>query len=344
MELLITGIVTIILIAMLMMYGIAKQLNAPSLFNKAMTSFLLITGIFTGMAILVLDIEPPEFLIFDVKEIVKETNKNDEEKQPRSKEEQNYFSKDFPFALIVNGAITDFYPSYKAAVDAAKQSDQRTFVTFRNINNIVWEKRSSIPEEVIQAPLILQMPELPRGCEVTSLAMMLNYAGFDTNKMELAEQIRKDETSYRIENGQIFFGNPYDGFVGDMYTFDNPGYGVYYRPVIELAEEYMPDKIVNMTGADFEDILYPLHQGRPVWVIIHTQFRKLPKSSFQRWQTPSGEVTITYHQHSVLITGYDEDTIFFNDPLSTEVNRRVPIKSFREAWIQMGRQAITYVK
>ena len=46
---------------------------------------------------------------------------------------------------------------------------------------------------LLDVPTILQKPELPRGCEVTSLAMMLNYAGIEVNKMELAEKINKEK-------------------------------------------------------------------------------------------------------------------------------------------------------
>src|SRR5690625_3112731 len=35
---------------------------------------------------------------------------------------------------------------------------------------------------------ILQYPELPNGCEVTALASVLNYHGYKTTKMELAEK------------------------------------------------------------------------------------------------------------------------------------------------------------
>src|SRR5690606_20217062 len=97
---------------------------------------------------------------------------------------------------------------------------------------------SSQSSVLIDAPHIKQMPELPRGCEVTSLAMLLAFAGIYVDKMTLAKEIKRDPTPYKKIGDQITFGNPYDGFVGDMYSFDNPGLGVYHGPITELANKY----------------------------------------------------------------------------------------------------------
>src|SRR5699024_10426129 len=40
----------------------------------------------------------------------------------------------------------------------------------------------------LEAPLIAQLPKLPRGCEVTSLAMLLEFHGVDTDIMVLADE------------------------------------------------------------------------------------------------------------------------------------------------------------
>lgn len=45
---------------------------------------------------------------------------------------------------------------------------------------------------LLNVPLIKQNPELRYGCEVTSLTMVLNYAGVKVNKMELYRNIQKD--------------------------------------------------------------------------------------------------------------------------------------------------------
>lgn len=249
---------------------------------------------------------------------------------------------DFPFNVYQDGEHLKGVTSYAEAVEFAKLHE-RSEVHYIQSGSVVWSHIRKMPVKILlDVPLISQLPELPRGCEVTSLAMLLEYAGVSVNKTKLADEIIKDPSPFVRKNGVIHFGNPYKGFVGDMYNINNPGYGVYHDPIKKLAEQYLPQQMIDMTGAEFTDILYPLLKGRPVWVITNTKYSKLPESSFETWQTPDGPVKITYHEHSVVITGYDKDYIYFNDPLEFKKNRTAPIKSFFEAWEQMGSQAITY--
>jgi uncharacterized protein YvpB len=194
----------------------------------------------------------------------------------------------------------------------------------------------------LDVPLLMQKPELDRGCEVTSLAMLLQHAGVDIDKMELAEKVKKVHTPYKNENGTYYYGNPNDGFVGDIYTFDNMGYGVYHGPVAELAEKYLPDRVNDMSGSAFEEVLKNVKLGKPVWIIINSDFSVLSESEFRTWNTPTGQVQITWKEHSVVITGYDKNYIYFNDPLYNKKNRKMPLSNFKAAWEQMGSQAITY--
>lgn len=194
----------------------------------------------------------------------------------------------------------------------------------------------------INAPLISQMPELPRGCEVTSLAMMLNYAGKKVSKMTLAYEVKEDPTPYRKVDGKVYFGNPNVGFVGNMYTYSKPGYGVYHKPVESLARQYLGERIVNLSGLSFTEVKKQLDKRKPVWVIANSWFTKLPESQFTYFYTPQGPIKVTYREHSVLVTGYSGGYIYFNDPLSNQKNRKLRLTDFVAAWEQMGKQAISY--
>lgn len=195
----------------------------------------------------------------------------------------------------------------------------------------------------LDAPVFAQLPELPRGCEVTSLAMLLNSAGVKVDKMELAEKVKRDQTPRAVINGTVHFGNPNDGFVGNMYNLSEPGYGVYHEPIAELAETYLPGRIKDLSSSNFDDLKIYLSDGKPIWVITNTLYQKLGDDQFTTWDTPTGQVNITFKEHAVLLTGYDQQNIYFNDPLTGEKNKKAPIADFKESWVQMGSQAITFL-
>jgi uncharacterized protein YvpB len=198
-----------------------------------------------------------------------------------------------------------------------------------------------VPSIVLDVPWIGQNPELPRGCEVTSLAMLARDAGLPVRKTGLASQIAK--VPY-LSDG--LHGNPNDGFVGDMYTLKKPGYGVYHAPVMSLARRHLGSRAIDLSGPNttLYTLLTHVARHRPVWVITNATFAPLPSSAFETWRTSSGNVRITWQEHSVVITGYDAGHIYINDPLDGQhgKNKRVDRTNFRLAWEQMGRQAITY--
>lgn len=199
--------------------------------------------------------------------------------------------------------------------------------------------KQPIPEKskILDVPLINQMapPQLYNGCEVTSLAMLLNYFGYKVTKNELALKIKT--VPFRYKDGKR--GNPNIGFVGDM--FDGPGLGVYNGPIYELAKRYAGDKVVNLTKSPFTDLLKKIDQGMPVWIITTSKFA--PVSVFQNWNTPEGKIQITFSEHSVIITGYDEHFIYINNPYGIK-NEKLNRETFQKAWEQMGSQAITINK
>jgi uncharacterized protein YvpB len=211
-----------------------------------------------------------------------------------------------------------------------------------SISKIVVASKKRPTKKILHAPIIKQMPQLPRGCEVTSLAMLLNYTGIKVNKLTLAKKVKKDKTSFRIKHGRKYFGNPNYGFVGSMYSFNKPGFGVFNQPIEKLANQYKPNRIKNLTGKPFSTILNYVGEGHPVWVINTSWFSYVPNRYWQTWYTPQGRIRVTMKEHSVLVTGYDKKYVYFNDPLDGRKNKKRPLKSFIEGWEQYGNQAISY--
>ncbi|WP_033657099.1 C39 family peptidase [Bacillus cereus] len=214
-------------------------------------------------------------------------------------------------------------------------------LTFFNIQGGKRTEFSNNDEKVIlsNVPLIQQLPELDRGCEVTSLAMMLQYAGVSVDKMELANEIKKVNF---MEGGVR--GNPNEGFVGNIYTFSESGYGVYHEPLFQLAKKYLPNKAVDLTGKSIEEMYKSVKAGQPVVMITNATYAPLDEDEFTTWETNSGDVSITYNEHCVVLIGYDKESVYIRDPLNDSLDVKVPRESFEQAWIQMGSQAVSYVK
>ena len=180
----------------------------------------------------------------------------------------------------------------------------------------------------------LDFPRYENGCEVTSLAMLLNYRGINVTKSELAAKIAK--VPYQYSNGQ--YGNPNVGFVGSIAGTDEPGFCVYHDPIYQLAKQYTK-RVYDLTGSNFSTIIETLEEGNPVWTVTTLTFT--PADDMRVWDTPQGKVNITYKDHSVVITGFDrqQKLIYVNDPMGYK-NRAVSWQIFVKTYNQMGKQAI----
>ncbi|WP_002204520.1 C39 family peptidase [Bacillus cereus] len=213
-------------------------------------------------------------------------------------------------------------------------------LTFFNIQSGKRTEFSNNDEKVIlsNVPLIQQLPELDRGCEVTSLAMMLQYAGVSVDKMKLANEIKKVNF---LDDGVR--GNPNEGFVGNIYTFSESGYGVYHGPLFQLAKKYLPNEAVDLTGKSIEEMYKSVKAGQPVVMITNATYAPLDEDEFTTWETNSGDVSITYNEHCVVLVGYDKESVYIRDPLDDSLDVKVPRGNFEQAWVQMGSQAISYI-
>lgn len=197
------------------------------------------------------------------------------------------------------------------------------------------EESISLMDEVKpkDVPLLNQMdnPRLYNGCEITSLAMLLQYHGFDVTKNELNDKVNKVPLTY--ENG--LKGDPNEGFAGDMEN--GPGLGVYHGPVAELARSYAGDRVKDLSGRDISELYKEMSNGNPVWVITTASFT--PVNDIEQWETPNGKVDVTFSVHSVVVTGYNDDSVFVNDPYGYK-NRKVDRDQFEKSMNQLGNQMI----
>lgn len=240
------------------------------------------------------------------------------------------------FVLVGIVLLGSCSPQFKTEVHTVEGNSPNRYIVTQQVNQ---EAVGNLPEKVLlsHVPFIKQLPELRRGCEVTSLAMVLQSANIQVDKMTLASKIQK--VPFRTGDKH---GNPHKGFVGNIYTYKEPGYGVYHEPIYTLAQQYLGEQAVDLTGKSIEELYTTLRSGAPVLVITNSTFKPLPESKFQVWQTEQGPIRITYHEHSVVMTGFEDDIVYIHNPLWNNPHTAVSKKEFEMAWEQMGKQAISY--
>lgn len=193
---------------------------------------------------------------------------------------------------------------------------------------------------LIDVPLIKQNPELKYGCEVTSLAMVLNYAGVNVNKMSLYKKVKKDPDPLIRSNGNIIkWGNPAIGFVGDM-TGKSAGYAVFDQPIFDLVNQFLPGRAVNLTNKSFEEVLDHVSKGYPV-VVWTTGDYRLP-DRWESWTHGNQIIKTPLDLHAVVLVGYDNNGVYINDPLSGQKQLRVGKDRFLSSWKALKCRAVSY--
>lgn len=155
-------------------------------------------------------------------------------------------------------------------------------------------------------PLIAQRPELPNGCEITAVTMMLQYAGAKVDKMQLAREMPRSK-------------NPNYGYIGD--PWNGTGVTIFPPALMRLVQNYTPNHTAkDLTGLGFDAIKYQLGLGHPVVT----------------WNTMHG-----FPYHALVITGYDNQYVYYND-CWTNKRSSWSINSFVNNWNSQAQRAISY--
>ena len=179
-----------------------------------------------------------------------------------------------------------------------------------------------------------QNPELPTGCEITSLTSVLNYYGCNVEKTIMADEyLKKGDGSFY----EMFLGNPRD----------NTSYGCMAQPIVNAANKYfkannMTMVAKNISGTDFNGILEIVAQGDPI-VIWNTINMRQPYES-TTFVFNGKEYTWMSPEHCVVITGYDlnKNIVYIMDPMEGNVTRE--LKTFQSRYEAMHSQAVYIIE
>lgn len=175
-----------------------------------------------------------------------------------------------------------------------------------------------------------QNPELPTGCEITSLTSVLNYYVINVKKETMADDyLKKGDGSYY----KMFLGNPRDA----------GSFGCMAQPIVDAANLYFKKnnvsmKASNVSGVTFDKILEYVSQGVPM--IVWNTMGMAPAYESQTLTLDGREYTWIAPEHCVVVVGYDLDNneVYVADPMAGMVTRN--LKTFEERYDSLKRQAV----
>lgn len=190
---------------------------------------------------------------------------------------------------------------------------------------------------------ILQLPELPVGCEITALTILLRHCGFDAEKTDLAKNyLPISWGNVRNEDGKTYKDSFFSYFIGDPFS---RGYGCFSYAIEKAANDYIADHgggftVKNISGAH-PDVLYDyLAQGTPV--LCWATDGMIEPEYYETWyDNETGEQLDWYlNEHCFVLAGFNmnADIVTLNDPMKGIIDYN--INKFETRYDQMYRQAI----
>lgn len=200
----------------------------------------------------------------------------------------------------------------------------------------VGDKYATLPRKISKnVSVVLQNPELPEGCEVTSLAALLRHLGYNVKHTYLADNY--------LEQGPVGQTSYYEANLGNPRN-KGKSWGCYAPVIVKTAEKYLGDvsgkhKVYDLTGYDVNEIYYQLSEGNPVIVWVTMGFEE-PYVK-QPWKINGKTLYWKYPLHCVILTGYDMDknTVTVCDPMKKNPVT-VDMDKFELRWTQMESQAV----
>lgn len=190
--------------------------------------------------------------------------------------------------------------------------------------------------------IIYQNPELPTGCEITALTMVLNYYGYNVDKTTMAS-VYLPITSYYTYYGddERMYGPDLENyFVGD--PFSELGTVCGAGAVVTAANSYLEEnestmRAKNITGCSVDWLYQYVSKGIPVVVLVTIGMED--RYSEIGWYTEDGDyVDWSTNDHGSVLIGWDEDEVTIACPiLGIQTYSR---EQFEKVFIERGSKAV----
>lgn len=183
----------------------------------------------------------------------------------------------------------------------------------------------------LDIPFVSQYPELPTGCEITALTTVLNYLGYNVDKLTMAD--------YYLDKGKMGEVSPYKAFVGN--PRDEDSCGAFAPVLVNSATKYLKSQrsymnVYNITGAEYNELLDYVDDGHPV-LVWETMYMKEPYESCT-WNIDGENIMWLSREYAMVLIGYTQSTYIMADPLRgiCEYDKELVETRYKS----MGKQAI----
>lgn len=209
------------------------------------------------------------------------------------------------------------------------------------------EPEAAASAKIENFPIVYQMPELPTGCEITAITMVLNYYGLPADKVEMVTVYLPmlDSTGTYYGDDGLMYGNDLGSyFIGDP-TQDS-GIACGAEAITVAANSYLSDcgstlEALNCTGTTACELYEMVSKGIPVvvWCTIGMYDRVVEEG----WYTENGDyVDWGIYDHGAVLIGFDDDTVTIADPLAGEVE--YSREQFEWVYEERGSQSVILVE
>ena len=208
---------------------------------------------------------------------------------------------------------------------------------YYNLRKAIEAKKSNV-DNSSGFPLINQYPSYPTGCESVALTMLLRYYGVNVWPNNVIDRLKKDNLPY-YENGIRYGGNPELGFIGNPYS--NASYGVYEKPIAEVAN-YYKSGIQVRNNFSFQEVLNLVSNNHPVMVWTSMGL-SVPYISESWVYKATGEAIYwKAGEHAVVIVGVNDNMVTIADPIGGKL-KSYSKSLFEQRYNYFGRKALFYL-
>ncbi|MGN4572872.1 S-layer homology domain-containing protein, partial [Bacillus cereus group sp. MYBK31-1] len=257
-----------------------------------------------------------------------------------TKKEAKYLSKVF-FAYDSPSFVSRVSGKYAPQTVEVYGERDGGWIQIQTSNGLKWVNEGNVnrSQVILNVPSLYQFPELNNGCEVVSLQMLVEHQiGRSLNKVMFAFEMPFDQTKLKnYKTSSQIWGDPDVGFVGDV-TGNTPGYSINPEPLKRLLDKYA--RGTNLTGNDLSVLEDYVRNGKPVvtWVTVALNNPR----AITTWKTPGGKtIYARMNTHAVVLTGVDDNYVYYNDPYYGTKNVKVSKSRFASIYNQMGKKALS---